>query len=214
MTGILFDLDGTLLDTLEDLADAVNYALDAHGYPSRTIEEVRRFVGNGAARLIALSVPEGADYEPVLETYRTYYQAHSLVKTGPYPGILEALEVIRSKYPVAIVSNKPDPSVKLLCKQFFGDIYALGETPDCPRKPAPDMLYKATHALGVDQFIYVGDSDVDVTTAHGAGARCISVLWGFRDEEEIRTAGGKHFCRTAQELLPMIETLLASDFEE
>jgi len=214
MTGILFDLDGTLLDTLEDLADAVNYALDVHGYPSRTIEEVRRFVGSGAARLIALSVPEGAAYEPVLETYRTYYQAHSLVKTGPYPGILEALEAIRSKYPAAIVSNKPDPSVKLLCRQFFGDIYALGETPDCPRKPAPDMLYKAMHALGVDRFIYVGDSDVDVITARGAGAKCVSVLWGFRNEDEIRAVGGEYFCRTAQELPSMIENLLASDFKE
>lgn len=205
MTGILFDLDGTLLDTLEDLADAVNYALDVHGYPSRTIQEVRQFVGNGAARLIALSVPEGAAYEPVLETYRSYYQAHSQDKTAPYPGILQALEAIRAKYPVAIVSNKPDPAVKTLCAEFFGDIYALGETSDCPRKPAPDMLFKAMKALGVDHFMYVGDSDVDVITAHGAGAKCVSVLWGFRDESEIRAAGGEFFCHTTQELPSMID---------
>ncbi len=205
MTGILFDLDGTLLNTLEDLKDAVNYALTVHGYPTRTLDEVRRFVGNGAARLMALAVPEGEDYEPVLETYRVYYQAHSQVKTAPYPGILEALAKVQEKYPIAIVSNKPDPAVKTLCKDFFGDIYALGETPDCPRKPAPDMLYKATKELGVDSFVYVGDSEVDVITAHGAGAKCVSVLWGFRDEEEIRANGGKYFCRDTAELPAIID---------
>lgn len=205
MTGILFDLDGTLLNTLEDLKDAVNYALTVHGYPTRTLDEVRRFVGNGAARLMALAVPEGEDYEPVLETYRVYYQAHSQVKTAPYPGILEALAKVQEKYPIAIVSNKPDPAVKTLCKDFFGDIYALGETPDCPRKPAPDMLYKATKELGVDRFVYVGDSEVDVITAHGAGAKCVSVLWGFRDEEEIRAHGGEYFCRDTAELPAIID---------
>lgn len=204
MTGILFDLDGTLLNTLEDLKDAVNYALTVHGYPTRTLDEVRRFVGNGAARLMALAVPEGEDYEPVLETFRVYYQAHSQVKTAPYPGILEALAQVQEKYPIAIVSNKPDPAVKTLCKDFFGDIYALGETPDCPRKPAPDMLYKATKELGVDRFVYVGDSEVDVITARGAGAKCVSVLWGFRDEEEIRANGGEYFCRDTAELPAII----------
>ena len=129
MTGILFDLDGTLLDTLEDLADAVNYALDHHGYPRRTLEEVRRFVGNGAARLIALAVPEGVPFEPVLATFQTYYRAHSQIKTRPYPGILEMLETVKARYPVAVVSNKPDPAVKLLCADIFGDIYALGVPP-------------------------------------------------------------------------------------
>ena len=205
MTGILFDLDGTLLNTLEDLKDAVNYALTVHGHPTRTLDEVRRFVGNGAARLMALAVPEGEDYEPVLETFRVYYQAHSQVKTSPYPGILEALAQVQEKYPIAIVSNKPDPAVKTLCKDFFGDIYALGETPDCPRKPAPDMLYKATKELGVDRFVYVGDSEVDVITARGAGAKCVSVLWGFRDEEEIRANGGEYFCRDTAELPAMID---------
>ena len=211
MTGVLFDLDGTLLDTLGDLADAVNYALRVHGYPQRTVKEVRQFVGNGAAKLIALSVPEGADYLPVLATYQTYYQAHSQVKTGPYPGIPEALEAIRAEYPVAVVSNKPDRAVKPLCEQFFGDIYALGETADCPRKPAPDMLRKAMKDLGVDRCIYVGDSDVDVVTASNAGAPCISVLWGFRDEPEIRAAGGCHFCSRAEDLPEMVRQLAAPE---
>ena len=204
MTGILFDLDGTLLDTLEDLADAVNYALQVHGYPSRTLQEVRRFIGHGAASLIAQSVPEGKDSKPVLETFRPYYQAHSLDKTAPYPGILEALAQIRETYPVAIVSNKPDPAVKTLCAQFFPGVFSLGETPDCPRKPAPDMLYKTMDILGVDRFVYVGDSDSDVLTAHNAGAQCISVLWGFRDEEELRQAGADYLCRRVCDLPELI----------
>ena len=207
MTGVLFDLDGTLLDTLEDLADAVNYALAHHGYPQRSLEEVRRFVGNGAARLITLAVPEGAAFEPVLATFQTYYRAHSQVKTRPYPGILEMLETVKAKYPVAVVSNKPDPAVKMLCASLFGDIYALGEAAGCPRKPAPDMLYKAMTALGVDRCVYVGDSEVDVVTARNAGAPCVSVLWGFRGEEEIREAGGEHFCEAVACLADIIDTL-------
>ena len=207
MVGILFDLDGTLLDTLEDLADAVNYALAHHGYPQRSLEEVRRFVGNGAARLISLAVPEGEAFESVLETFHTYYRAHSQVKTRPYPGILEMLAQVRAKYPVAVVSNKPDPAVKLLCASLFGDIYALGEIAACPRKPAPDMLYKAMKDLGIDRCVYVGDSEVDVITAKNAGAQCVSVLWGFRDEEEIRQAGGCHFCSDVGKLAAIIDTL-------
>ena len=211
MTGILFDLDGTLLDTLGDLADAVNYALGVHGYPARTVEEVRRFIGTGAARLIAQAVPEGVDSAPVLETFHVYYRAHSQVKTAPDPGIPEALAQIRAKYPVAVVSNKPDAAVKPLCADFFGDVYALGEAPGCPRKPAPDMLFKAMAALGVDRCVYVGDSDVDVITATAAGAECVSVLWGFRDEQEIRAAGGRHFCHTVSQLPAMVEQLAENE---
>ena len=207
MTGILFDLDGTLLDTLQDLTDGVNYALRTHGYPERTLREVRAFVGHGAANLIARSVPEGADPKPVLATFQPYYKAHSNVKTGPYPGIAEALAAVQAKYPVAIVSNKPDPAVKLLAEQFFSGVYALGETPEIPRKPAPDMLRKAMGDLGVDRCVYVGDSDVDVITAAGVGAPCASVLWGFRDEPEIRAAGGTHFCHRVEDLPRLIEKL-------
>ena len=207
MTGILFDLDGTLLDTLDDLADSTNYALRTHGYPERTRQEVRAFVGNGVARLIGRAVPEGADPDPVLATYRAYYGAHSKDKTRPYPGIPEALAVVQAKYPVAIVSNKPDPAVKLLAEEFFPGVYALGETPDIPRKPAPDMLLKAMKDLGVDRCVYVGDSDVDVVTAAGVNAKCASVLWGFRDEPEIRAAGGSYFCKKVEDLPALIEQL-------
>ena len=207
MTAILFDLDGTLLDTLQDLKDAVNYALKTHGYPERTLPEVRRFVGNGAARLIALSVPEGVAAEPVLETFRTYYEAHTLVKTCPYPGVLQALEAVRAKYPVAIVSNKPDFAVKPLCAHFFGDIYALGEIAGCPRKPAPDMLYKAMQELGAERCVYVGDSEVDVITAQNAGCKCLSVLWGFRDKQVLVDAGAEYFCEKPRDMVRMIEEL-------
>ena len=146
-TGILFDLDGTLLDTLADLADSVNHILASFGYPQRTVEEVRQFVGNGAARLIAQAVPEGANPAPVLAAFQPYYSAHCQIKTKPYEGIPEALAALRERYPLAIVSNKPDAAVKTLCADIFPGIYARGESPDCPRKPAADMVYKAMASL-------------------------------------------------------------------
>ena len=210
-TGILFDLDGTLLNTLDDLTDAVNYTLRFYGCPERSMDEVRRCVGNGAERLIRLSLP-GKDTDPTVEealaTYQVYYGEHSQDKTRPYDGILEALAQIRKEFPIAVVSNKPDRATKPLCKQYFGDdIYALGESEACPRKPAPDMVYQGMAALGVDRCIYVGDSDVDVITATGVGAPCASVLWGFRDEPEIRAAGGTHFCHQVEDLPRLIEKL-------
>ena len=209
--GIIFDLDGTLLDTLEDLKDATNYALRQYGCPERSLDEVRSFVGTGAANLIRYALPgreEDPPLEQVLATYQAYYRAHCQVKTGPYPGILAALEQIRQKYPVAVVSNKPDIAVKPLCRQYFGDVFALGETADCPRKPAPDMVYKAMKALGVDRCIYVGDSEVDVVTAKNAGVKCLSVLWGFRDRPCLAAAGAEYFCENASELLPMLERMM------
>ncbi len=211
MTGILFDLDGTLLDTLDDLLDATNYALAHHGYPPRTKPELRRFVGNGAMNQIRLSLPEGCspeEVQTVLDTYKPYYTAHCQNKTAPYPGIPEALAELKTKYPIAIVSNKPDAAVKALCADFFPDIYSLGETPDCPRKPAPDMVYKAMAAIGADRCIYVGDSEVDVITAGNAGVPCLSVLWGFRDKEDMEAVGSEHFCDDASVLAEKIEELI------
>ena len=207
-TGILWDLDGTLLDTLEDLADAVNFALGQFGYPERSPDEVRRFVGNGARRLVELSVPEGAEVEPVLEIFHRYYDAHCQIKTGPYAGIPGALEELGRKYPMAVVSNKPDSAVKPLCDQYFPGLYARGESADCPRKPAPDMVYKVMEAIGVETCVYVGDSEVDVLTARNAGVPCLSVLWGFRDREEIKAAGGVHFCETPAQLKEKIEEII------
>ncbi len=210
-TAILFDLDGTLLDTLEDLKDAVNYALRVHGYTERTLEEVRCFVGNGAYRLNRLAAPETASEEEVqalLATFRSYYGANCQVKTRPYDGIPEALNGLKGKYPVAIVSNKPDSAVKTLCADYFPGIYALGEAADCPRKPAPDMVYKAMAVLGVERCIYVGDSEVDVLTAKNAGVPCVSVLWGFRNLKELEEAGAKVSCNTTEELLAKIEEII------
>ena len=208
--GILFDLDGTLLDTLEDLTDSVNHTLRQFGCPERTLEEIRSFVGNGAYQLIARSLP-GTENDPpaeeVLSVYQDYYRQHSQCKTAPYPGILEQLREIAGRYPVAIVSNKPHGAVKSLCREFFGEIYALGQTDDCPHKPAPDMLFRAMGDIGVDRCVYVGDSEVDVATARNAGVPCLSVLWGFRDQACLENAGATHFCTEPASLSRALEAL-------
>ena len=211
MTGILFDLDGTLLDTLADLTDATNYALRQFGYPERTMEQVRRAVGNGAANQIRRCLPEGTleeTVQQVLAVYKPYYTDHCQIKTKPYAGICGALEELKKYYPVAIVSNKPDGAVKSLCGVYFPGIYALGETPDCPRKPEPDMVRKGMKAIGVDRCVYVGDSEVDVLTAKNAGVACLCVLWGFRDKEDMEKAGGLHFCGSTEALTEKIEELI------
>ena len=211
-TGILFDLDGTLLDTLQDLTDAVNYTLGVYGCPERTDREVRSFVGNGVEVLMRLALP-GKDtdpaIEPVVETYRAYYNAHAKDKTCPYAGIVNALAEIRKDYPVAVVSNKPDGATKALCREFFGEeIFALGQTDDCPRKPAPDMLYKAMKAIGVEKCIYVGDSEVDVLTAKNAGVPCLSVLWGFRDKDFLEAEGASRFCDDTKKLYATLKEMI------
>lgn len=210
-TGIIFDLDGTLLNTLEDLTDAVNYTLLQFGCPQRTMDEVRTFVGTGAANLIRKALP-GKDTDPTVEealaVYQKYYAAHSQVKTGPYEGILQALAEIRDRYPVAIVSNKPDGATKTLCAKYFPGVFARGESTDCKRKPAPDMVFQALKAIGAETCIYVGDSETDIETANNAGASCLSVLWGFRDKECLIAAGGKHFCETPAQLLEKLEEMM------
>ena len=209
--GILFDLDGTLLNTLEDLKDAVNHTLRHYGCPERSLEEVRQFVGNGAERLIRLALP-GKESDPpvaeVLAEYQRFYATHSQIKTCPYEGVLAALAQLKQKYPIAIVSNKPDIAVKPLCRDYFGDIYALGESDSCPRKPAPDMVYKAMAEIGVDKCVYVGDSDVDVVTARNAGMPCLSVLWGFRDRACMESVGGKYFCDDPRSLQEALEKII------
>lgn len=207
----MFDLDGTLLNTLEDLTDSVNYALAQYGCPPRSLEEVREFIGNGARKLIERSLP-GLDNDPavedVLATYQAYYKTHSQIKTRPYEGIVETLAALREKYPIAIVSNKPDAATKVLCKEFFGDVYARGESTDCPRKPAPDMLQKAMEIIGVDTCIYVGDSEPDVLTAKNLGVKCLSVLWGFRDQETLRSVGARYFCDDPRKLPEILEQMM------
>ena len=211
-TGILFDLDGTLLDTLEDLTDSVNHTLEVFGCPARTLAEVRSFVGTGARNLIRQALP-GTENDPpvedVLAAYQDWYDTHSQIKTRPYDGILEALAELRNDYPVAIVSNKPDRAVKPMARQYFGEgIFALGETEGCPRKPAPDMIYKGMAAIGVEKCIYVGDSEVDVITAKNANMPCLTVLWGFRDMDFLRQQGAEHFCYHPKDLATTIKELM------
>lgn len=207
-TAILFDLDGTLLDTLGDLHSAVNHVLRQFGYPERSIQEVCRFVGNGAAQLMRLAVPEGVDHQPVLAAFQTYYAAHCDILTAPYAGIPEALADLGAEYPLAVVSNKPDRAVKELAKIYFPALYARGESADCPRKPAPDMVKLAMEALGVERCIYVGDSDVDILTAKNAGVPCLSVTWGFRQEAELRQAGATDFCHDPKDLPKKLREML------
>lgn len=209
-TAIIFDLDGTLLDTLGDLHAATNGVLRQFGYPERTIEEVRQFVGNGAERLIRLAVPEEEQQSVprVLAAFQSYYAAHCDILTRPYDGIPEMLEQLGKKYPLAVVSNKPDIAVKELAKIYFPRLYARGESTDCPRKPAPDMVFKAMEALGAEKCIYVGDSEVDVLTAKNAQVPCLSVTWGFRDVKTLEEAGAKYFCHRAEEISESIEKIL------
>ena len=209
-TAILFDLDGTLLDSLGDLTDSVNHTLAQYGCPPRTMEEIRSFVGNGAEQLIRLALP-GKESDPplseVFATYKAYYATHARIKTKPYDGVLEALEEISKRHMVGIVSNKPDITTKVLAKELFWGIPAWGESADCRRKPAPDMLHKAVQEMGADRCIYVGDTEVDVQTAKNAGCKCLTVLWGFREKQVLLDASAENLCESPADMARMIEEL-------
>lgn len=214
---IIFDLDGTLLNTLEDLTGSVNYVMKAYGHPVHTIEEVRCYVGNGAAKLIERSVPQGSDdpaYREMLEMFRAHYAAHCEDKTAPYAGVMEMLAAAKQAgYRMAIVSNKPDQAVKLLGAKFFGEYVREfhGDREGFKRKPAPDMVYRALKELASDaqNAVYVGDSEVDLQTAANVPMPCISVTWGFRTEEQLIAAGAhkETMIKTPQHLLPLIARL-------
>ena len=203
----LFDMDGTLLDTLADLTAAVNHTLEQHGYPRRTIEQVRKSLGNGAAKLVAAMLPQGEEtpgFADIMRDYRAWYQAHACVETCPYPGVPEMLKRLRQRgCKVAIVSNKPHGAACELAERFFPGVPTFGERPETPRKPAPDMVFHALAALGAgkENAVYVGDSEVDVQTARNAGLPVIGVAWGFRGREALAAAGAETIVDTAAELL-------------
>ena len=207
----IFDLDGTLLDTLGDLAASVNYALRTHGLPEHAIDDVRRFVGNGVRRLMERAVPDGADnplFEEAFATFRQHYMEHSLDTTRPYEGIPEALAALKARgCHLAVVSNKMMAATQALCSHFFPDTIevAIGEheAEGIRKKPAPDTVIAALKALGVgkEDAVYVGDSDVDIQTACNSGIPCISVLWGFRDRDFLKQHGAETFISTPSELL-------------
>lgn len=210
-TTVLFDLDGTLLDTLDDMADALNRTMDRFSLPRRTRMEVRSFVGNGARRLIELAV--GADHpalETILADYKADYDENYLVKTAPYPGIMDLLDTLRKNgCKIGIVSNKPDSTVQQLGEALFqgkADI-CVGEKAGIRRKPAPDTVLSAMEALGAqpEETVYVGDSEVDIMTAKAANVPCISVTWGFRDRDVLEAAGALQFADSCAELLKLIQ---------
>lgn len=208
----VFDMDGTILDTLEDLKDSTNFALEKCGYPTRSYDEVRRFVGNGIRKLIERAVPEGLTVEQidrVHEVFTEHYKVHCADKTKAYDGIKPLLEKLRaSGVKTAVVSNKADYGVQELCKEYFDGLfdYAVGEREGIRRKPAPDAVNEALRVLGIDksEAVYIGDSDVDFETAKNAELPCISVLWGFRDEEFLRKKGATLFVRDPAEIYDII----------
>lgn len=212
---IIFDMDGTLLNTLEDLYLSTNAALAQYGFPRRTLEEVRQFVGNGAYNLMRRAVPGGEEnplLKDCLSAFEVHYGRHLNDHTGPYEGIPELLERLAEKEtPMAIVSNKPDFAVRELNKKFFGGWIraAIGESEGVRRKPAPDTVEQAARELGVrmEECIYVGDSEVDLETAKNCRIPCVSVTWGFRSREYLLGLGAEHTAADTEELLHVLEEL-------
>ena len=213
LQAFIFDLDGTLLDTLGDLAASVNYALKACGMPQHSIDDVRRFVGNGVRLLMERAVPDGAanpQFEEAFSTFRQHYMQHSLDTTRPYDGIMEMLQALRQRgYRTAVVSNKFYAATQELCRHFFAGTIdvAIGEheAEGIRKKPAPDTVFEALRQLGVGKegAVYVGDSDVDIQTARNSGLPCVSVLWGFRDRDFLLKNGAETFISAPTELLSL-----------
>ncbi|MBR6153428.1 MAG: HAD family hydrolase [Treponema sp.] len=216
MEGVVFDLDGTLLNTLDDIADSCNYALEQYGFPKRTIDEVRNFVGNGLGVLMEKAVPDGRqnpDYEAALDAMHKIYAENCLVKTGPYDGILPMLEKISSSgIKCAIVSNKPDEQVKELSKIFFSKYIEVEvsvgekESAGIRRKPAPDSVLAILEKWKIqkDKVVYVGDSDVDILTAKNAGLECISASWGFRSRDFLIEHGAVCIADSPEEVAAIV----------
>lgn len=204
----IFDLDGTLLSTLADLAASTNHALRTHHMPERSLDEVRRFVGNGVKKLMERAIPDGLNnplFEETFATFRQHYMQHNLDTTQPYPGIMQMLEQLKAEGKnIAVVSNKFYAATRELCRHFFGDLVpvAIGEREDIRKKPAPDTVIEALRELGVDKegAVYIGDSDVDIMTAKNSGMPCVSVLWGFRDKEFLLEHGATTLISQPEEM--------------
>ena len=211
MEVIIFDLDGTLLNTLEDLYIGFNYALDNFGYPKRTREEIRGFVGNGIRKAIERALPhsvEEAELEKIVTVFKKYYSEHMSEHTKPYEGITEILKELKEKgYAIGVASNKYDLAVKGLCKKYFGDLVdiAIGEGNGINKKPAPDGVLKIINELKAEEAIYIGDSEVDIQTAKNSGLPCISVLWGYKDREFLEKNGAKIFAEKPKDIIKIIE---------
>lgn len=211
---VLFDLDGTLLDTLPDLTNAVNYILKKYGYPEKSEKEIKANLGFGSVELIKRSLPSDCCVEKLegyVEEYKAYYNAHARIKTAPYAGVLDVIRKLKSRgLKVAVVSNKPDLAVRLLCRDYFGDLidFSLGDRADLERKPNAAPVKLAMEYLGCERAVYVGDSEVDVQTAQNARIPCISVTWGFRERKYLEEQGAECFADTASELERLCISLL------
>lgn len=209
---LIFDLDGTILNTIEDLCNSTNYALGAHNFPTRTIEEVRKFVGNGIKKLIERAVPSGTSsetIEQVLDTFKKHYALHCADKTSPYDGIMELLTALRAQgFLTAVVSNKADFAVQSLCNDYFPGMFdfVVGEREGIRRKPYPDSVEEVLTKLQVkkEQAVYIGDSEVDIQTAKNAGMSSIAVSWGFREEAFLREQGAENIVNKPSEILNFI----------
>ncbi|MBQ2988743.1 MAG: HAD-IA family hydrolase [Clostridia bacterium] len=209
---VIFDLDGTLLDTLQDLADSTNFALSSFGYPKRSVAEVRRFVGNGVEKLIERALPEGAspaDIKRALDVFKAHYAEHCEDHTAPYAGITLLLDrLTEAGVPIAVVSNKIDSAVQTLCKKYFGERIpiAIGERDGIRKKPYPDSVLEVLSKTGISpaDAVYVGDSEVDILTARNAGTDVICVTWGFRDQDFLSASGGFIFADSAEQLEQML----------
>lgn len=209
---LVFDMDGTILDTLEDLKNSMNHTLRLHNMPERTLDEIRSFVGNGIRRLIELAVVPGTSTEKqdaIYRDYMAYYKEHCADDTKPYDGIIDAIRHLRSLgYKTAVVSNKAHPAVLELCDQYFTGLFdlAIGETPEVARKPAPDMVHMALKHFGVpkERAVYIGDSDVDVATARNSELDMIAVDWGFRSRECLIEQGATTIISKPDEILKYV----------
>jgi phosphoglycolate phosphatase len=212
---VIFDMDGTLLNTLDDLWAAVNYALREAGMKERTLDEVRAFVGNGVEKLMRRSVSADCDeetFERTFKSFKAYYAKHSHDRTGAYAGVVELLRELKEDgYALAIVSNKLDSAVKELSRVYFDGIVkvAIGDQPGLAKKPAPDMVEAALKELGKtkEHAVYVGDSDVDFLTAKNSGLPCISVLWGFRDKDFLVACGADRFAETPEDVQKIVKNM-------
>ncbi len=212
---VIFDMDGTVLYTLDDLKTATNVILRQYGYPERSLDEVRQFVGNGIRKTIERAVPaDVAENQELIDLmftdFQKYYDVHCLDETRPYDGILELMDTLKAKgYKMAIVSNKVDTAVKELNQHFFGDRVpvAIGEKPGVKKKPAPDTVFAALEELGStkEESVYIGDSDVDFNTALNSDMPCISVLWGFRDRDFLERMGASTFAQKPEDILGLLQ---------
>ena len=209
---VLFDMDGTVLDTVGDLTDAINVSLEKFGFPQRGTEEVKSFLGKGPAHFVNCAVPEGTDEatkQQILAFYGPYYDSHCQIKTAPYPGIMELLKALKARgIKLAVISNKQEPAVKALAKQHFGALLelAVGTSPSIRCKPDPSAVLAAMEELGLEksETLYVGDMDVDLNTARNAGIDCVCVAWGFLGRKKLEALGAEHIVDSAEELLEFI----------